>query len=212
MPEYSVDNIQILTAIEHVRLRPEMYVGNWRESINLMAFEATCIGLDEALQDNCNRIEVSMDEQDFVTVSQNGNGVSMEAAYDGRSNAQLLLTELFACRDMKKDKNAAKACGAGIVVITALSEYMEFRNYWQGEEWLIEFNRGSITKPFTSLGPTDKNGTLMRFKPDPEFWPNPRMDVPMLAQRFTSLAPCIESVDVVIETALPIPNRTEINL
>jgi len=177
-----------------------------------MIFEATCIGLDEVLEGNCNRIQISTDEEDFVTVTQNGNGVSMKTAYGGKTNAEQLLTELFACRDLKKNKSAARAGGAGIVVVTALSEYMEFRNYWQGEEWMIEFNRGSITKPFTSLGPTDKNGTVMRFKPEAEFWPNPHMDVPTLAQRFTSLAPCIESVEVVIETVLPIPNRTVINL
>jgi len=112
-----------------------------------MVHQAACIGLGEVLAGNCDRIQISTDEEGFITVAQNGNGLSMKTDRDDRVRAEVVLTHPLACRDMKQDKRATEFCQLGVVVVTAWSEQLEFRNCWHGEEWLIEFERGHKTLP-----------------------------------------------------------------
>src|ERR1700742_1273616 len=104
----SIDEIQIVSPMEHVRRRPTMYLGPFLEAdnINILAREASCIGLDEALDGNCDRIDISMDELGFVTVSQNGDGLSMKIIDNEITQAESLLTSLYTCQEMKKHKDA----------------------------------------------------------------------------------------------------------
>jgi DNA gyrase/topoisomerase IV subunit B len=168
--KYSPDFIQVLRAGEHIRKRPQMYVGPLPNPavINRLVEEALCLSVDEAICGNCTEIAIAVHPSGVVTVRDNGPGLPMEPGPDGRPLAELLLTEVGACRTAKRSETAKGACcHLGLVVVNNLSEWLRVRVFRDGGWWIQEYGAGTAQAPFFREGDTRETGLELSFRPDP---------------------------------------------
>jgi DNA gyrase subunit B len=181
---YSADDIVVLTGLEAVRARPQMYVGDVTQAAALhqLVEAVLCASFDEALGGTCTRIEVSIDDRGVVTVRDNGLGLPVATHPQlGLPACEVLLTTLLACRAMRRDPRAARRfCGGGIAVTTALSAWLELEIDRDGRHYRQRFIRGVREAPLADVGASDAHGTTLCFLPDPEIFGDTRMDPALL--------------------------------
>jgi DNA gyrase subunit B len=167
--EYSPDSIQVLRHGEHIRLRPQIYVGPLPNPgvINRLVEEALCLSLDEAACGQCTEIVVAVHPSGVVTIRDNGPGLPMEPGPDGRVLAELLLTAVGACRAAKRSEAARRSCcQLGLVVVNALSEWLRVRVFRDGGCWFQEYRAGISQAPFRREVDTTETGLELSFRPD----------------------------------------------
>jgi DNA gyrase subunit B len=190
--KYDASNIKILGGLEAVRKRPDMYIGD-RASAGLhhLVYEVLDNSIDEALAGACDNISVCIGPDGSCTVEDNGRGIPVEKHKEAKVSAlEVVLTKLHA--GGKFDGNSYKVAGGlhgvGVSVVNALSEWLEADVYRDGKHYHFECLRGVPKGEVKEVGPADKRGTKIAFKPDEEIFGDTEFAYDTLLKRIRELA------------------------
>ena len=171
---YGGSEIQVLEGLEAVRKRPGMYIGSTSESgLHHLVYEIVDNSIDEALAGFCDEITVTINEGDTITVTDNGRGIPVDIQpQTGLPALEVVFTVLHAGGKFGGGgyKVSGGLHGVGASVVNALSEWLEVQVHKDGQIYEMKFSRGDITQPMKIVGPTDKTGTIVTFKPDPDMF------------------------------------------
>ena len=192
-PQYSADSIQALEGMEHVRMRPSMYIGDvGARGLHHLVYEVVDNSIDEALAGHCDTISVTINEDNSITTEDNGRGIPVGMhKKEGISALEVVMTKIGAGGKFDKDsyKVSGGLHGVGVSCVNALSEQLTATVYREGKVWEQVYERG---KPLTAVkqkGTSDKKGTTVTFKPDPEIFQQiTSYNYDTLAQRMRELS------------------------
>ena len=172
--EYGASEIQVLEGLEAVRKRPGMYIGSTSTSgLHHLVYEIVDNSIDEALAGYCTEITVTINEGNTITVTDNGRGIPVDIqAQTGRPALEVVFTVLHAGGKFGGGgyKVSGGLHGVGASVVNALSEWLEVQVHKDGKIHEMKFSRGHITQEMKIVGTTDRTGTTVSFKPDPEMF------------------------------------------
>ena len=172
--EYGGSEIQVLEGLEAVRKRPGMYIGSTSESgLHHLVYEIVDNSIDEALAGYCDEITVTIGDGDVITVVDNGRGIPVDIQpQTGLPALEVVFTILHAGGKFGGGgyKVSGGLHGVGASVVNALSEWLEVRVHKEGKIYEMKFSRGKVTQPMQVVGDTDRHGTEVVFKPDPEMF------------------------------------------
>jgi len=192
MHKYDESQIQVLEGLEAVRKRPGMYIGSTSQrGLHHLIYEIVDNSIDEALAGICNKIIVTIHEDNSVSVEDNGRGVpSGIHPKMGIPTVEVVFTVLHAGGKFGGDgyKISGGLHGVGASVVNALSEWTEIVNCHDGKMYSERFERGVVTRPLTCDGDTEKHGLYVRFKPDPEIFDETVFDYSTVLNRLREQA------------------------
>ena len=205
--EYGGSEIQVLEGLEAVRKRPGMYIGSSSSSgLHLLVYEIVDTSLDEALAGYCDRIDVAILEGDVISVTDNGRGIPVDVQpQTGLPALEVVFTILHAGGKFGGGgyKVSGGLHGVGASVVNALSEWLEVRVHKDGKIHEMKFSRGKVTQPMTIVGDTDRHGTEVVFKPDPEMFEDTVYDYEILHTRMREEAFLNAGLKIVIQDRRP---------
>ena len=171
---YSADSIQALEGMEHVRMRPSMYIGDVGvRGLHHLVYEVVDNSIDEALAGHCDEISVIINEDNSITTHDNGRGIPVDIhKKEGVSALEVVMTKIGAGGKFDKDsyKVSGGLHGVGVSCVNALSESLTATVYRDGKIWEQQYERGKTLSPVKEIGTTDKKGTVVTFKPDPQIF------------------------------------------
>ncbi|WP_295237589.1 DNA topoisomerase (ATP-hydrolyzing) subunit B [Veillonella sp.] len=188
---YSADNIQVLEGLEAVRCRPGMYIGSTSsKGLHHLVYEVVDNSVDEALAGYCTHIEVNINEDNSITVIDDGRGIPCGMHETGVPAVELVLTKLHAGGKFGGGgyKVSGGLHGVGISVVNALSEWTIVKVRQDGKEHEITFERGHLKTPLKVIGEAKDTGTTVIFKPDAEIFETTVFDFSVLRTRLQELA------------------------
>lgn len=190
--EYGADQIQILEGLEAVRKRPGMYIGSTSSrGLHHLVYEIVDNAVDEALAGFCDHIEVTIDEDNSITVVDNGRGIPVGINHKaGIPAVEVVFTILHAGGKFGGGgyKVSGGLHGVGASVVNALSEWLEVNVYVDGYEYYQRYERGKVMCELQKIGPTEKRGTTVHFLPDKEIFEETVFDYKVLKQRLREIA------------------------
>ncbi|MDY4474834.1 DNA topoisomerase (ATP-hydrolyzing) subunit B [Mitsuokella sp.] len=189
--DYGAEQIQILEGLEAVRMRPGMYIGSTSErGLHHLVYEVVDNSIDEALAGYCDHIEVTIEQDNSITVVDNGRGIPVDMHESGKPDVEVVLTVLHAGGKFGGDgyKVSGGLHGVGVSVVNALSTSMEVQVKRDGKIYEIAFQRGVTVKPLTVVGTTEETGTRVHFVPDPEIFSVTTYSYETLRHRLRELA------------------------
>ena len=191
-PVYDEHSIQILEGLEAVRKRPGMYIGSTSSSgLHHLVYEIVDNSIDEALAGYCDRIEVIIEPGDVICVRDNGRGIPVDIQEQtGKSALEVVFTVLHAGGKFGGGgyKVSGGLHGVGASVVNAMSEWLVVHVHKNGKIYEMKFSRGNITQEMKIVGDTDRTGTTVRFKPDPEMFDDTVYDYDTLHTRMREQA------------------------
>lgn len=201
--QYDASNIRVLKGLEPVRLRPGMYIGSTGErGLHHLVYEVVDNSVDEALAGRCDYIKVSIDENNIVTVEDDGSGIPIKKhPQTGKSTLETVLTVLHAGGkfDDKAYKFSGGLHGVGVSVVNALSEYLIAEVKREGYIHRMTFERGKPTSDLEIIGDTKETGTKIIFKADPEIFDETVYNKSTLENRFREMAFLNKGVRLIFE-------------
>src|SRR6187401_2875646 len=189
--DYGAAQIKVLEGLEAVRKRPAMYIGSTgAPGLHHLVYEIVDNSIDEALAGFCDQVNVTVHIDNSVTVVDNGRGIPVDPMPDGRSAAEVVLTVLHAGGKFENDayKVSGGLHGVGVSVVNALSERLDLEIWRNGHVYQQSYERGTPTGPLEVTGTTQKRGTKVTFKPDPQIFESSDYSFDTLAQRLRELA------------------------
>lgn len=167
---YSADSIQALEGMEHVRMRPSMYIGDVGvRGLHHLVYEVVDNSIDEAMGGYCNEIQVWINEDNSIGVRDNGRGIPVDIhKKEGVSALQVVMTKIGAGGKFDKDsyKVSGGLHGVGVSVVNALSDELKATIYRDGKIYEQEYQKGKALYPVKEVGTTEIRGTEVTFKPD----------------------------------------------
>lgn len=171
---YGADSIQALEGMEHVRMRPSMYIGDvGLRGLHHLVYEVVDNSIDEAMAGHCDTIGVIIRKDGSVTITDNGRGIPVDHhKKEGMSALEVVMTRVGAGGKFDKDsyKVSGGLHGVGVSVVNALSEKLVATVFRDGKVWEQTYERGVAVSPVTVIGESTKNGTHVTFSPDPQIF------------------------------------------
>lgn len=200
---YSASNITVLEGLEAVRVRPAMYIGdvNFR-GLHHLVYEVVDNSIDEALAGYCNKIYVSINDDNSITVEDNGRGIPVDMhEKEHRSALEVVMTVLHA--GGKFDKGSYKVSGGlhgvGVSCVNALSDHMTVEVYREGKIYRQEYSKGKPLYAVKVVGETEKQGTHVQFHPDGGIFTTTEYDFATLENRLRELAYLNKGIELTLE-------------
>ncbi len=200
--EYGADQIQILEGLEAVRKRPGMYIGSTSiKGLHHLVYEIVDNSVDEALAGYCNEINVFINKDNSITVTDNGRGIPVGINHKaGLPAVEVVFTILHAGGKFGGGgyKVSGGLHGVGASVVNALSEWLEVRIHQDGKEYLQRYERGKVMFPLKEVGPTTLRGTHVTFLPDKEIFEETVFEYATLKQRLREMAFLTKNLKIVL--------------
>ena len=205
--EYGADQIQILEGLEAVRKRPGMYIGSTSsKGLHHLVYEIVDNAVDEALAGFCNTVEVYINEDNSITVRDNGRGIPVGInKKKGIPAVEVVFTNLHAGGKFGGGgyKVSGGLHGVGASVVNALSTWLEVDIFHEGKIYRQRYERGKVMYPLKVVGDTDRRGTEVRFLPDPTIFEETVFDFAVLKQRLREMAFLTKDLKIILTDRRP---------
>ncbi len=189
---YQADSIQALEGMEHVRMRPSMYIGDVGvRGLHHLVYEVADNSIDEALAGHCDTVSVIINEDNSVTVRDNGRGIPVGMhKKEGVSALEVVMTKIGAGGKFDKDsyKVSGGLHGVGVSCVNALSSHLKATVFREGKIWEQEYERGKALYPVREAGTTDARGTEVTYTPDDQIFELREYNYETLANRMRELS------------------------
>ncbi len=200
---YTADNIQALEGMEHVRLRPSMYIGDVGvRGLHHLVYEVVDNSIDEALAGYCDTIKVTILENNSIRVEDNGRGIPVDLhKKEGKSALEVVMTKIGAGGKFDKDtyKVSGGLHGVGVSCVNALSNHLSAEVFKNGKQYIQEYSKGKPLYDVKEVGTTDKNGTTVTFTPDDTIFQEIReFNYSTLANRLRELAFLNKGINIML--------------